>query len=93
MLKYIIVVFVVLLGGCRTNYVVQPNNACNSYVITWLDSADQEEVASLRNFAFNKIVEPFDFVLSTNVSNVENDFLCASSVVPGKQFVITEYKP
>lgn len=93
MFKYIIaVVFVVLLGGCRTNYVVQPN-ACDSYVITWLDSADQEEVDSLRNFAFNKIVEPFDFVLSTNVSNVENDFLCASVVAQGKHFVITEYKP
>lgn len=92
MLKYIIVVFVVLLGGCRANYVDQPN-ACSSYVITWLDAADKDEVASLRNFAVNKIVEPFDFVLSTNVSDVENDFLCASVVVPGKHFVITEYKP
>lgn len=78
--------------GCGGSY-TRPESVCDDYVITWLDAAEQYEIDNMRLYKVNKIVEPFDFVLSSNVSNPETELKCVSAYHPDQPFSISDYKP
>lgn len=93
MLKYVIVVICgVSLLGCGGSY-TRPESACDEYVVTWLDAAELYEIDNMLLYKVNKIVEPFDFVLSSNVANHQKEIECVSAYYPDQPFYISDYKP